>query len=223
LQNILTEIYQAINYPDASLIAVSKTYPASSIEHFYQLGHRDFGENKVQEMTEKQQALPSDIKWHMIGHLQSNKVKYIAPYVYLIHSVDSTKLLETINKEALKNDRVINCLLQAHIASEETKFGFSTDEIFDLVMNKDYIESLSGIRLIGLMGMASNTTNKNLVAEEFGSLHNLFLKIKSYENKASNLSMDILSMGMSGDYPIALQHGSNMVRIGSALFGKRSG
>ena len=171
-------------------------------------------------MTQKYEELPSDIRWHMVGHMQRNKVKYIAPYVYLIHSVDSEKLLRTIDKEAVKSDRIINCLLQVHIAEESTKFGFDEAELNDL-LEKDFLKEVPNVRVVGLMGMATNTDNEAQVIREFQGLKLLYDEIKE-KYKADNFSLKYLSMGMSGDYPIALECGSNMVRIGSTIFGERN-
>ncbi len=205
----------------ATLVAVSKTKPIEDVEALYNLGHRNFGENYVQELCEKEAALPKDIDWHYIGHLQSNKVKYIAPFVHLIHGVDSINLLKEINKQALKNNKVINCLLQVHIAQEETKFGFNADElkgVFEIIKNNEL--QFKNINVIGLMGMASFSNNINLIREEFKSLKVLF---NLYTHQSSNhLKLTTLSMGMSGDYTIAIEEGSNMVRIGSLLFGERN-
>jgi len=196
----------------ATLIAVSKTKPASDIEALYALGQRDFGENYVQELVEKQAQLPADINWHFIGHLQSNKVKYIAPFVHLIHGVDSYKLLAEINKQAAKHNRIIHCLLQVHIATEETKFGFDEAELLALPDLKD----LNNVAVVGLMGMASFTDDLNQVRQEFKKLKNIQLRLLQHIP-----SLHIISMGMSGDYAIAIEEGSNMVRIGSLLFGER--
>ncbi|NQZ75774.1 MAG: YggS family pyridoxal phosphate-dependent enzyme [Ekhidna sp.] len=204
---------------DCTLIAVSKTKPSSDIEIAYETGHRDFGENKVQELTQKAENLPKDIKWHMIGHLQRNKVKYIAPFVHLIHGVDSLKLLKEINKQGTKNDRVINCLLQIHIAEEETKFGLDTNEMREII-SEEVLNEMKNVRIVGLMGMATNTDNTEQVAKEFSNLKSLFEEIK--ETDHTQLSVNTLSMGMSGDYKIAIEEGSNMVRIGSAIFGSRN-
>ena len=193
-----------------TLVAVSKTKPVSDIETLYNLGQRDFGENYVQEFIEKVPQLPADINWHFIGHLQSNKVKYIAPFVYLIHGVDSFKLLQEINKQALKNDRIINCLLQVHIADEATKFGFDDAEL-DNAMQQ--LHELKNVNIVGLMGMASFSDDVDKVANEFKKLKSLFNKYNQFQ---------ILSMGMSGDYQLAIKQGSNMVRIGSLLFGSRN-
>ncbi len=202
----------------ATLVAVSKTKPAADIQALYDLGQRDFGENYVQELTEKEALLPKDIRWHYIGHLQSNKVKYIAPFVHLIHGVDSLSLLKEINKQALKNNRTIDCLLQIHIAKEETKFGLDSHEL-DTVLTGD-LSALKNIRITGLMGMASFSTNMNLVRAEFIYLKSLFDKYA--QPQTTNHQLQTLSMGMSADYKIAVQEGSNMVRIGSLLFGERN-
>lgn len=198
----------------ATLVAVSKTKPVEDIKALYDLGHRDFGENYVQELTQKYEQLPKDIRWHFIGHLQSNKVKYIAPFVHLIHGVDSLNLLKEINKQALKSSRVINCLLQIHIAKEETKFGLDSIEL-ETILSSD-LSDLKNIRICGLMGMASFSDNIELVRTEFKYLKSLFVKFN-----IPHSTFHILSMGMSADYKIALEEGSNMVRIGSLLFGSR--
>jgi hypothetical protein len=201
------------------LIAVSKTYPASAIEEAYNAGQRIFGENKVQEMCEKQGQLPKDIEWHLIGHLQSNKVKYIAAFVAMIHSVDSLKLLQEINKQAQKNNRVIKCLIQIYIASEETKFGLDKAECKTLLESQEF-QSMCNIKIVGLMGMATNTKNSEQIKNEFASLKSLFNEIKSnYTHK--NLQLAELSMGMSSDYKIAIEQGSTMIRVGSSIFGTR--
>lgn len=204
---------------NANLVAVSKTKPLSDIEALYRMGHRDFGENYVQELTEKQALLPADIRWHFIGHLQSNKVKYIAPFVYLIHGVDSLKLLWEINKQGAKNNRVIDVLLQMHIATEETKFGFDAAELEQL-FREDGLAELSHARVRGLMGMASFTEDKQQVRKEFRTLKSLFDQYSQIN--APQVHLEVLSMGMSNDYQIALEEGSNMVRIGSLLFGARN-
>ncbi|MBV6484810.1 MAG: Pyridoxal phosphate homeostasis protein [Flavobacteriales bacterium] len=198
-----------------TLVAVSKTYPNTAILQAYEVGQRVFGENKVQELVEKYESLPKDIEWHMIGHLQSNKVKYIAPFVKLIHGVDSLKLLQEINKRAEQNHRIIDCLLQVHIAQEETKFGFDEKEILELLQSNDF-HSLKSIRVIGLMGMATNTTDKLQIRKEFKSLRTLFSKLNT-----QNSSLNTLSMGMSNDYKIAIEEGSTMIRVGSSIFGSR--
>ena len=204
-----------------TLIAVSKTKPVSDIQALYDLGQRDFGENYVQELIEKQPQLPADMHWHYIGHLQSNKVKAIAPFVHLVHAVDSFKLLVEINKQALKNSRTIDVLLQMHIADEETKFGMDEKEIIAFL---DYYQAqkdtLKNVRICGLMGMATNTENEKQVRAEFSRLHN-FLKHLAATAFFNQPYFSICSMGMSADYNIAIQEGSNMVRIGSLLFGSR--
>lgn len=202
-----------------SLIAVSKTKPASDIQTLYDAGQRAFGENKVQELVEKYEVLPKDIEWHLIGHLQSNKVKYIAPFVHLIHGVDSFKLLKEINKEGVKCNRIIPCLLQFHIAQEETKFGFSFEEAQEMLESNEFVE-LQHVAIHGVMGMASFTEDENQIHEEFQTLHNYFQLIKSHYFKF-NPEFKELSMGMSGDYKIAMEEGSTMVRVGSTIFGSR--
>lgn len=200
------------------LIAVSKTQPVEKIREAYQCGQRLFGENKVQELVEKHQQLPDDIEWHLIGHLQRNKVKYIAPFVGLIHSVDSLRLLEEINKQGEKNKRVIPCLLQFHIASEETKFGFDREELFAALPE---IKKMNWVEIRGLMGMATFTEDLNKVRSEFQQLKNLFAELKNSVS-SGNIQMTELSMGMSGDYRIALEEGSTLVRIGTSIFGARN-
>jgi len=202
----------------ARLIAVTKTKPIEVLQETYDAGFRRFGENKVQEMTTKFEALPKDIEWHMIGHLQSNKVKYMAPYVSMVHSVDQFKLLKEINKEAKKNDRTIDCLLQIFIAEEETKFGLSETEAREILESLE-LASLNNIKIIGLMGMASNTDDDEQVRQEFRTLKNLFESFKAYERE--NVEMKEISMGMSGDFQIAVEEGSTLVRVGSAIFGAR--
>jgi pyridoxal phosphate enzyme (YggS family) len=197
-----------------SLVAVSKTKPVELIKNAYDCGQRDFGENKVQELVNKFELLPKDIKWHMIGHLQRNKVKYIAPFVYLIHSVDSVRLLNEINKQAKKNNKTISVLLQIDISDDNTKFGFSFNEI-DTLLNSDLINELNNVKIEGLMGMASFTLNEETIKNQFTSLKNLY---HSYKKK---LNFKILSMGMSGDYKIAIECGSNLIRLGSSIFGNR--
>ena len=201
------------------LIAVSKTKPAANIQTLYDAGQRAFGENKVQELVDKFETLPKDIEWHLIGHLQSNKVKYIAPFVHLIHAVDSFKLLQEINKEAKKCNRIIPCLLQFHIAQEDTKFGFSFEEAQEMLDTKEFVE-LQNVAIHGVMGMASFTEKEEIVREEFQTLHNYFQLIKSHYFKF-NPEFKELSMGMSGDYKIAMEEGSTMVRVGSTIFGSR--
>jgi PLP dependent protein len=201
---------------DVTLIAVTKTHPVEKLMEVYDAGHKIFGENKVQELCEKQELLPKDIEWHLIGHLQSNKVKYIAPFVALIHSVDSFKLAEEINKQAKKNNRIIDCLLQVYIASEETKFGLDFNEA-QLLLTSNELKQLSNIRIVGLMGMASNTNDVNQVRNEFKSLKQFF---DTY-NETSSVKLKVVSMGMSGDYQLAIEEGSTMIRVGSAIFGLR--
>jgi pyridoxal phosphate enzyme (YggS family) len=203
----------------AKFVAVSKTKPISAIEALYAQGQRIFGENKVQEMVEKQAALPKDIQWHLIGHLQTNKVKYIAPFVSLIHSVDSLKLLEEINKQAQKNNRVIDCLLQVYIAQEDTKFGLDKEELLDLLSHPSF-KSLQNIKICGLMGMASNTDDEVVITQEFQTLNHLFNEIKA-KYFIANERFTELSMGMSSDYKIALKQGATLIRIGSLLFDSR--
>ena len=197
---------------NTTLVAVSKTKPASDIEELYTLGQRDFGENYVQELVEKETQLPKDIRWHFIGHLQSNKVKYIAPFVHLIHGVDSLSLLKEINKQAAKHNRIINCLLQVHIAQEETKFGFDIHELNEL----NELSELKNVAVVGFMGMASFTNDMQKVRSEFKNLKEAFNKFEIRNSK-----FEILSMGMTADYKIAIEEGSTMVRIGSMLFGAR--
>lgn len=202
-----------------TLVAVSKTKPAEDIMKLYQSGQRIFGENKVQEMVSKYEILPKDIQWHQIGHLQKNKVKYIAPFVAMIHAVDSFELLEVINKEAVKNNRIMDVLLQFHIATEETKFGLNKDEAVQLLTALEK-EPLPNVRICGVMGMASFTEDTNLIRSEFRSLKEIFSALKS-EFFMEDPFFKEISMGMSGDYKIAIEGGSTMVRIGSAIFGER--
>jgi len=203
----------------AKLIAVSKTKPTVDILEVYHAGQRIFGENKVQELVDKYEFLPKDIEWHLIGHLQTNKVKYIAPFVSMIHSVDSLKLLQEVDKQANRNNRIINYLLQIYIAKEETKFGFSEAEALDLIVSKEF-ELLSNIRICGLMGMATYTNDTALIDKEFQSLKHFFEKLKK-EKFAKHESFCELSMGMSSDYKIALRNGSTLIRVGSVIFGER--
>jgi len=209
LKNILNTIPSEV-----ALVAVSKTKPNSDIMEAYEAGQRVFGENKVQDMAAKAEALPKDIQWHMIGHLQSNKVKYIASFVSLIHGIDSLKLLKEVNKRAAQNDRVIDCLLQIHIAQEETKFGLDESEARAVISTA---EELKNIRIVGLMGMATNTSDKAQVRKEFAGLKDLAIKLKT-----ENCQLPTVSMGMSGDYLLAIQEGSTLVRVGSAIFGVRN-
>ena len=211
LRQVLSSIPQGV-----SLVAVSKTKPEEDLQAAYAAGQRIFGENKIQEMTRKFEALPKDIEWHMIGHVQSNKVKYMAPYVGLIHGVDREKLLKEINKQAAKNNRVIDCLLQMHIAQEETKFGLDHGELSQIIDNAK-ANAYPNIRLVGLMGMATFTSDEDQIRAEFGHLKQLF---DHAVNELKDFS--ILSMGMSGDYAIAIEEGSNMIRVGSKIFGERN-
>ncbi len=212
------ELVQELAPQSVTLVAVSKIKPVADIKALYDLGQRDFGENYVQELADKQAQLPADIRWHFIGHLQSNKVKYIAPFVHLIHGVDSFNLLKEINKQAAKNNRIIDCLLQVHIAQEDTKFGLSEKELNELI---EKTGELKNIRVTGLMGMASFSDDENVVRSEFRELKRLSDSL-NLQHSTFNISHSILSMGMSGDYKIAIAEGSNMVRIGSMLFGARS-
>ena len=209
------------NLPNnVTLVAVSKTKPIADLQEAYDAGQRIFGENKIQEMVDKHDVLPKDIQWHMIGHLQSNKVKYMASFVNLIHGVDKFKTLKEINKQAKKHDRIIDCLLQVKIAKEETKFGFSIDEINTILHSKEFAD-LAHIKIVGFMGMATFTDNKQQLQEEFLSLKTVFEKQKQItDNK--NCKLQILSMGMSGDYPLAIANGSTMIRVGSSIFGNRN-
>ncbi len=204
---------------NVTLVAVSKTKPVADLMEAYNAGQRIFGENKIQEMTEKCEQMPKDIQWQMIGHIQTNKVKFMAPYVNLIHGVDSMKLLEEINKQSLKNNRIIDCLLQIHIAEEETKFGLNEDELNELLASESF-KNLNNIKIIGLMGMATFTENQDQIKKEFEHLKSIF---DTYQQlKPENCQLNTLSMGMSGDYPLAIACGSTMVRIGSSIFGERS-
>jgi pyridoxal phosphate enzyme (YggS family) len=202
-----------------TLVAVSKTKPVSDLMEAYEAGQRIFGENKIQEMAEKWEQMPKDIQWHMIGHVQTNKVKFMAPFVSLIHGVDSLKLLHEINKQALKNNRIIDCLLQIHIAEEETKFGLDEEELASLLSSSEFHE-MKNIRIVGLMGMATFTENKDQIKKEFLHLKTIFDKTK--KPKTENCQLEIISMGMSGDYQLAIECGSTMVRIGSSIFGGRN-
>ena len=218
IKNNLNNLRQNLS-PDCKLIAVSKTKPVEKIMEAYQEGHRVFGENKVQELVPKYEALPKDIEWHMIGHLQSNKVKHIASFISMIHSVDSVKLLEEINKQGLRSNRTIACLLQVHIAEEESKFGFSGDEVIQFIQ-ADGPALLNNVKVCGLMGMATLTENDEQIRREFTGLKKLFDKLKSAP-LPNRMEMKELSMGMSGDYKIAVEEGSTMIRVGSAIFGGR--
>ena len=212
------QILEDLKNSSAQLIAVSKTKPNVLISELYEKGQRAFGENYVQELVDKQAALPTDIEWHFIGHLQSNKVKYIAPFIDMIHSVDSEKLLVEINKQAAKNNRVIKCLLQFHIADEDTKFGFDTEGVKKMMI--DQTNAFSNVEICGVMGMATFTDDKAQVRREFKALKQMFDELKS-AYFVDNQSFTQISMGMSDDYKMAIEEGSTMVRIGSLLFGKR--
>ena len=209
LKSILSKLPKSV-----ILVAVSKTKPNTAIMEAYDAGHRVFGENKVQDMVAKSEELPSDIQWHMIGHLQTNKVKFIAPFVSLIHGVDSLKLIKEIDKRAAQNNRIIECLLQIRIAEEETKFGLSDSEAFQVLESAKHYKN---VRITGLMGMATNTIDKSMLRNEFTYLKALFLKCQSVSQ-----DMQIVSMGMSSDYEVAIEQGSTMVRVGSAIFGQRN-
>jgi pyridoxal phosphate enzyme (YggS family) len=219
IQKKIQEIQKSIS-DNVSLVAVSKTKPIEDLQEAYDAGQRIFGENKIQEMVDKFDVLPKDIQWHMIGHLQSNKVKYMAHFVDLIHGVDTFKTLKEINKQAKKHNRVINCLLQAKIAKEETKFGLSFEDIEQILQSPE-MTALENIKIVGFMGMASFTDNQTQLKEEFSSLKNFFDKHKT-QTAIANCQLDVLSMGMSGDYNLAIENGSTMIRVGSSIFGKRS-
>ena len=203
--------------PDyVELIAISKTKPNEDIMKAYENGHRSFGENKIQEMSRKFEELPKDIIWHMVGHVQSNKIKYMAPYVNLIHGVDSFKSIKTINKEGQKNNRILNCLLQLKVSKEESKFGLEADALKKIIFSDEYYE-MENIKISGIMAMATNTKNKDIVRNEFIYAKNIFDEISATDN-----NFEILSMGMSNDYQLAIECGSNMIRIGSLIFGDRN-
>ena len=204
---------------NVTLVAVSKTKPLSDLLEAYDTGQRIFGENKIQEMASKYDEMPKDIEWHMIGHIQRNKVKYMAPFVSLIHGVDSLRLLAEINKQALKNNRIIDCLLQVKIASEESKFGLSENEVLNL-LDSEEIKTFQNIKIIGLMGMATFTNNQEQLQKEFEILRFIFDNLTHL--KSTNYNLKTLSMGMSDDYPIAIKNGSTMIRVGSSIFGKRA-
>jgi pyridoxal phosphate enzyme (YggS family) len=205
--------------PTVTLVAVSKTKPVEDILSIYQCGQKVFGENKVQELCSKFESMPKDIEWHLIGHLQTNKVKYIAPFVSLIHAVDSLKLLQEINKQAQKHNRVINCLLQIYIAKEESKFGLDFDEAISILHSPEFV-ALEHINIVGLMGMATNTDDQSIVKKEFTHLEKFYQELKK-DNTIAHCNFSILSMGMSNDYALAIECGSNMVRIVSSIFGNR--
>jgi pyridoxal phosphate enzyme (YggS family) len=216
----LTEIKSQLP-PHVTLVAVSKTKPVADLMEAYNAGQRIFGENKIQEMTDKWEQMPKDIEWHMIGHVQSNKVKFMAEYVSLIHGVDSLKLLQEINKQAKKYNRIIDCLLQIHIAEEETKFGLDEEELNEILKQVQHDKNeFENIRIVGLMGMATFTENQNQIEKEFSHLKAIFDKVAASKDAINRVS--ILSMGMSGDYQLAISCGSTMVRIGSSIFGTRN-
>jgi pyridoxal phosphate enzyme (YggS family) len=217
IQDNLLQIKQSLP-ASVTLVAVSKTKPVADLMQAYEAGQRIFGENKIQEMVEKYEQMPKDIAWHMIGHVQTNKVKFMVPFVSLIHGVDSLKLLEEINKQALKNKRIIDCLLQIHIAEEETKFGLNETELIELLQS-DTFKNLHNIKVIGLMGMATFTENQSQIRKEFQHLKTIF--DNNQQPTTNNCQLTTLSMGMSGDYQLAIECGSNMVRIGSSIFGGR--
>ncbi|WFE84663.1 YggS family pyridoxal phosphate-dependent enzyme [Parabacteroides chongii] len=204
---------------NVTLVAVSKFHPAAALEEAYNAGQRVFGESRAQELTAKQKVLPGDIEWHFIGPLQSNKVKDIAPFIHTIHSIDSLKLLQEVNKQALKNSRIIRVLLEIHVAQEETKHGLSPDECRELLQNEQLAE-LRNIQICGLMGMATYTDDTTLIEQEFHTLHELFSELKSIYFKGND-NFAVLSMGMSHDYPIAIRQGSTMIRVGTSIFGER--
>jgi pyridoxal phosphate enzyme (YggS family) len=215
----LKDLREELAGSQTRLIAVSKTKPNDIILDFYEHGQLDFGENRVQELTDKYEALPKDIRWHFIGHLQTNKIKYIAPFVHLIHSIDRLKVLKEVNKRARQNERVIDCLLQFHIAEEESKFGFDLEEAKAALESEAYAK-MEHVRIVGVMGMATFTEDHEKVRREFKQLHHIFEQLKSsYFAEAPHFKE--ISMGMSGDYQIAMEEGSTMVRIGSILFGPR--
>lgn len=220
IKNNIQSILKILKPFNCQLIIVTKTHPPEIIREAYEAGLRHFGENKVQELVDKKDQLPEDVKWHMIGHLQRNKVKYIAPFVHLVHSVDSLKLLKELHKEGQKNNRVISCLLQVHIAEESTKFGFSEEELMQAIQS-DVVPTLSFVKICGLMGMATFTENTDQVRMEFEKINRIF-KSLSANTLPQNMEMNELSIGMSGDFEIALESGSTMVRVGSAIFGERN-
>lgn len=220
LKENIAQFNKELEGTECKLVAVSKTKPVEMLQEAYDLGIRVFGENKVQELADKYEALPKDIRWHMIGHLQTNKVKYIAPFVTLIHSVDSLKLLKEINKRAAQNERIIDVLLQVHIAEEESKFGFSEEELKALFESEAF-RGYENVKVVGLMGMATFTEDQEQIRREFKGLKALFERLKSVFS-GENLEWRELSMGMSGDYQIAMEEGSTMIRVGSSIFGERN-
>lgn len=218
-KEVLKEIDDLAGERQVTLVAVSKTYPAEDVKKVYELGHRDFGENRVQELTAKFEELPKDIRWHQIGHLQTNKVKYIAPFIHLIHSADSKKVLKEINKQGRKAERVINCLLQFHIAEEDSKYGLTLEEAQD-ILEGEFYKNAEHLNICGVMGMATFTDNLDKINGEFNRLKAIFDELQAnyfFDQK----DFKELSMGMSGDYPVAIEAGSTMVRVGSKIFGKR--
>jgi PLP dependent protein len=217
----LAKLQASISSYPCMLVAVSKTKPVEVLMEAYEAGVRDFGENKVQEMVDKYAQMPKDIRWHMIGHLQRNKVKYIAPFVHLIHAVDSARLLKEIEKQAEKEERTVDCLLQMHIAEEETKFGLSEEELIE-ILHSEMLAKAKHIRIKGLMGMATFTENEEQVRREFRHLRQIFEKAKADPQLPEHVQMQELSMGMSGDYQIALEEGSTLLRIGTTIFGSRN-
>ena len=214
------EINTSLSGTSARLIAVTKTKPIEDLQAAYDANCKIFGENKVQEMVQKWEVLPKDIEWHLIGHLQSNKVKYMASFVAMIHSIDSVKLLQEVDKQALKNNRVIDCLLQIYIAQEETKFGLSQEEALEILDSQEF-KGMKNVRIVGVMGMATNTDNQEQIRTEFRGLKAFFDKLKSNYSDSENIQLKEISMGMSGDYLLAAQEGSTLVRVGSAIFGNR--
>jgi PLP dependent protein len=218
-QNI-EKINSSLSGTSARLIAVTKTKPIEDLQAAYDADCKIFGENKVQEMVQKWEVLPKDIEWHLIGHLQSNKVKYMAHFVAMIHSIDSLKLLQEVDKQALRNERVIDCLLQIYIAQEETKFGLSPEEALE-ILDSDEFKAMKNIKIVGVMGMATNTDDQEQIRLEFRGLKSFFEELKSKYPTTNNLQLKEISMGMSGDYLIAAQEGSTLVRVGSAIFGSR--
>ena len=214
------EINTSLSGTSARLIAVTKTKPIEDLQAAYQANCKIFGENKVQEMVQKWEVLPKDIEWHLIGHLQSNKVKYMASFVSMIHSIDSLKLLQEVDKQALKNDRSIDCLLQIYIAQEETKFGLSQEEALEILDSQEF-KGMKNVRIVGVMGMATNTDNQEQIRTEFRGLKAFFDTLKSNYPDNENIQLKEISMGMSGDYLLAAEEGSTLVRVGSAIFGNR--
>ena len=218
-QNI-QNIKSSLTGTSTRLIAVTKTKPIEALQAAYDANCKIFGENKVQEMVQKWEILPKDIEWHLIGHLQSNKVKYMASFVSIIHSIDSLKLLQEVDKQALKFNRIINCLLQIYIAQEETKFGLSQEEAIEILESEEF-KSMKNIRIVGVMGMATNTDNQEQIRIEFRTLKTFFETLKSTYIETANFQLREISMGMSGDYLIAAEEGSTLIRVGSAIFGSR--